>query len=341
MRSRIMKLLIVTQAVDLDDPILGFFHRWIEELAARCESVIVVCLKEGRHQLPHNVRVLSLGKDVGASRKTKVWRFYRYIFAYRHEYDTVFVHMNQEYVLLAGIFWRQWGRRVYLWRNHWAGNFPTRIAVALSSGVFCTSKSSFTAQFKKTNIMPVGVDIVALDISRTPRSILFLGRVAPSKHPEVLLDALAQLQRDGIDTTASIYGSPLPKDEAFARALRTRAETMPTVTFYDSVPHHETAAIYAAHEIFVNLSASGMYDKTLFEASTAGCIVVASSRDFAEMAGEQFVFRQNNPQDLARVLKDILKMSEKKKGAARKKFTEIAQTQALPALADRLIAEME
>ena len=336
-----MKLLIVTQAVDLDDPILGFFHRWIEELAARCENVLVICLREGRHQLPQNVRVLSLGKDVGASRKTKVWRCYRYIFAYRHEYDAVFVHMNQEYVLLAGIFWRQWGKRVYLWRNHWAGNFLTRIAVALSSGVFYTSKSSFTAQFKKTKIMPVGVDMVAQDTPRTPRSILFLGRVAPSKHPEVLLDALAQLQRDGIDTTASIYGSPLPKDEAFARALRTRAETMPTVTFYDSVPHHETAAIYAAHEIFVNLSASGMYDKTLFEASTAGCIVVASSRDFAEMAGEQFVFRQNNPQDLARVLKDILKMSEKKKGAARKKFTEIAQTQALPALADRLIAEME
>ena len=335
-----MKLLIVTQAVDLDDPILGFFHRWIEELAARCENVLVICLREGRHQLPQNVRVLSLGKDVGASRKTKVWRFYRYIFAYRHEYDAVFVHMNQEYVLLAGLFWRQWCKRVYLWRNHWAGNFLTRVAVALSHKVFYTSKSSFTAQFKKTKIMPVGVDMLAQGTPRTPLSILFLGRIAPSKHPEVLLDALAELQKDGIDTTASIYGSPLQKDEAFAGALRTRAESMATVTFYDSVPHHDTPSIYAAHEIFVNLSASGMYDKTLFEAATAGCIVVASSRDFAEMAGEQFVFRQNNPQDLARVLKDILKMSEKKKTAAQKHFQEIAKMHALPALADALVSEM-
>ena len=83
-----------------------------------------------------------------------------------------------------------------------------------------------------------------------------------------------------------------------------------------------------------------MYDKTLFEAAAAGCIVVASSRDFAELAGEPFVFRQNNPQDLARVLKEVLKMSEKKKAAARKHFQELAQLHALPALADRLIIEM-
>ena len=335
-----MRLLIVTQAVDLDDPVLGFFHRWIEELAARSESVIVVCLKEGRHQLPQNVRVLSLGKDVGASRRTKMWRFYHYIFAYRREYDAVFVHMNQEYVLLAGLFWRQWKKRVYLWRNHWAGSFLTRIAVRLSTKVFCTSKSSFTAQFKKTTLMPVGVDIVPSANERIPRSILFLGRIAPSKHPEVLVDALAQLAKDSIKFTASFYGSPFPKDDAFAQALKARGSEILDVTFYDSIPNHETPVIYAAHEIFVNLSASGMYDKTLFEAAAAGCIVVASSRDFAELAGEPFVFRQNNPQDLARVLKEVLKMSEKKKAAARKHFQELAQLHALPALADRLIIEM-
>ena len=335
-----MKLLIITQAVDLDDPILGFFHRWIEEIANRCESVLVICLREGRHQVPQNVRILSLDKDVGASRRTKLWRFYRYIFAHRHEYDAVFVHMNQEYVLLAGLFWRQWKKGVYLWRNHWAGNFLTRIAVMLSTKVFCTSKSSFTAQFKKTTLMPVGVDIVASATPRTPRSILFLGRIAPSKHPEVLIDALALLMKDKVAFEASLYGSPLPKDEAFARALKTRAQDVPNVTWYNSVPNRETPAIYAAHELFVNLSASGMYDKTLFEAAAAGCIVVASSRDFAELAGEPFVFRQNNPQDLARVLKDILKMTEKKKGAAQKHFQGLVQAHTLPVLADLLVSEM-
>ena len=39
------KLLIVTQAVDTEEPALGFFVRWIEELAKRVESVEVICLK--------------------------------------------------------------------------------------------------------------------------------------------------------------------------------------------------------------------------------------------------------------------------------------------------------
>ena len=57
-----MRLLILTQKVDINDDILGFFHRWIEEFAKRCEKVIVICLQEGRHDLPSNVKVLSLGK---------------------------------------------------------------------------------------------------------------------------------------------------------------------------------------------------------------------------------------------------------------------------------------
>src|SRR3989344_3692203 len=58
-----MRLLICTQAADQDDPVLGFFHEWIAGLAKQFESVEVVCLKEGRHALPANVSVHSLGKS--------------------------------------------------------------------------------------------------------------------------------------------------------------------------------------------------------------------------------------------------------------------------------------
>src|SRR5580704_11376753 len=99
-----MRLLICTQAVDLDDPVLGFFHRWIAELSKRCERVHVICLKEGRHELPANVFVHSLGKEGGRSRVKYLLNFYRYIRELRGEYDAVFVHMNSEYVVLGGFF---------------------------------------------------------------------------------------------------------------------------------------------------------------------------------------------------------------------------------------------
>ena len=113
-----MRLLIVTQAVDTEDSALGFFHRWIQEFATHCESVHVICLKEGAHDLPANVSIHTLGKEGGRSRVKYVTRFYRYVFGLRAEYDAVFVHMNPEYVILGGAYWRLTGKKIALWYVH-------------------------------------------------------------------------------------------------------------------------------------------------------------------------------------------------------------------------------
>ena len=62
-----MRLLICTQAIDKNDPILGFFHRWVIEFAKHFEHISVICLREGTHTLPENVSVYSLGKEGGES----------------------------------------------------------------------------------------------------------------------------------------------------------------------------------------------------------------------------------------------------------------------------------
>src|SRR3989344_232174 len=120
-----MRLLIVTQKVDKKDPILGFFHRWIEEFAKNFEKVTVVCLEKGEYNLPTNVKVLSLGKEERRSKAEYISRFYRYIWQERKNYDAVFVHMNQEYVLLGWKFWKLWGKKIFLWRNHARGSLWT------------------------------------------------------------------------------------------------------------------------------------------------------------------------------------------------------------------------
>lgn len=55
--------MIVTQKVDVNDPILGFFHRWVEEFAKHFERITVICLQKGEYNLPANVKVFSLGKE--------------------------------------------------------------------------------------------------------------------------------------------------------------------------------------------------------------------------------------------------------------------------------------
>ena len=53
----------MTQKVDKNDAILGFFHNWLLQLSPKFERIIVVCLEKGESDLPNNVRVLSLGKE--------------------------------------------------------------------------------------------------------------------------------------------------------------------------------------------------------------------------------------------------------------------------------------
>jgi len=204
-----MKLLIITQKVDINDDILSFFNGWLVEFAKHCESIVVICLQKGEYNLPENVEVLSLGKEENnfqfsifnfkIFKKLKYLRnFYRCIWRERKNYDAVFVHMNQEYVLLGGLFWKILGKKIFMWRNHPHGNFFTSMAIFLSNKVFCTSEYSFTARYKKTEIMPVGIDTNFFKrdetIPRDPRSILFLGRIAPVKRPDMLIGAVALLK---------------------------------------------------------------------------------------------------------------------------------------------------
>ena len=38
-----MKLLIITQAIDENNPVMGFFVRWVEEFSKHCEKITVIC----------------------------------------------------------------------------------------------------------------------------------------------------------------------------------------------------------------------------------------------------------------------------------------------------------
>lgn len=337
------KLLIVTQEVDTNSQTLGFFTRWISLLAPHFESVEVICLREGEHTLPDNVRVHSLGKEWGSvSPLVYAVRFKWLAWKLRKDYDAVFVHMNQEYILIAGSIWKLLGKRIYMWRNHYAGSWLTDIAAAFCAKVFCTSKHSYTAKYKKTVLMPVGVDtsrfLTEASVERMPRSILFLARIAPSKRAEMLIEALALLHKEGEAFQASIYGTPTASDEDYYEGLKTRVQELGLaehITFYPGPLSLESPAIYQVHEVFVNCSPSGMYDKTLFEAAASGCLVLASSEDFRDLAGEKFYF--STPEELCDALYSLLCIVEKtEREEMGKQFTSIAQDNSLKKLTDKV-----
>ncbi|MDO8573071.1 MAG: glycosyltransferase family 4 protein [bacterium] len=319
-----MKLLIITQKVDKNDPILGFFHRWIIEFAKHADHISVICLEQGEYDLPKNVTVYSLGKELsadlrglarGLARTKYLIQFYRHIWSLRNNYDTVFVHMNQEYVLLGAPLWKLLRKKITMWRNHHFGTIFTRIAVFCSDVVFCTSKYSFTAQFKKTVFMPVGIDTDYFhrdkSIERKNKSVLFLARMSPVKKPQLVMESLHRLNETGTDFTADFYGDSLSKDAPYLASLKEKVKEYALgdcVAFKNSIPNHETPHVYARHDIFINASPSGMYDKTIFEAMACESLVLTSNLNLKGQVDDMFIFKENNDEDLSRKLKSLLEL---------------------------------
>lgn len=339
-----MKLLIVTQVVDTTDPALSFMTLWISEIASRFETVTVICLKKGEYSLPENVSVYSLGKEEGVTKLTYIYRFYRYVWRLRKKYDSVFVHMNQEYILLAGALWLVLRKPIYMWRNHYAGSWLTDVAASFCTKVFCTSKHSYTAKYRRTVLMPVGIDMERFEEGsgvREPHSILFLARLSPSKRPEMFIDALGEVLARGVSFTASLYGSPTSSDTLYGKSLATRAESLglhDRLRFYPGIPNDATPEVYRSHDIFVNCSPSGMFDKTLFEAAACGCRVIAASDDFHDAAGDHAYA----PTVSALTERLIEALREDEDMVERKRFSYIAlaRAESLATLADRLAIEL-
>lgn len=338
-----MRLLVITQVMDERHPVLGFFVRWVEELAARVDAVEVICLFEGEHNVPVNVRVHSLGKELGA-RPSLVYaaRFILLAWKLRGRYDRVFVHMNEEYLLLAGWLWNLLKKPAYLWRNHYAGSWRTDLAAVFARGVFCTSESSYTARFQKSFRMPVGVDLDRFrnKNSAPANSILFLARISPSKRVEVFLEALELVALQGKGFSASIYGSALPEDEEYHQQLRERVHKgvlKEYVSFYSAVSHQEAARVFAEHALFVNCSRSGMFDKTIFEAAASGCLAVAASEDWARyVEDEVLAFPSGSAQELAVNLEKLLSMEASRRDALLYFCRKAAEEHSLQTLMDRL-----
>lgn len=362
-----MKLLILTQKVNRNDPILGFFHRWIEEFSKKFEKINVICLEKtarhasqgdaggGEYDLPENVEVYSLGKSVqGGSTfggKIKyVFNFCKYIWNLRKDYDSVFVHMNQEYVVLGWKFWKLWNKKIYMWRNHNMGNFFTKVAVFVSDKVFCTSKFAFVAKYKKTKFMPVGIDTdkfiksESLKVDKVKNSILFLGRMDVIKRPDLLIKALDILNKKGIDFVCDFYGDPTPNTGDYFESLKKEvleSDLRNKINFYKPVPNHETPKIYNNHDIYVNLTPSGSFDKTILEAGACGCVLIVLNRSIEGKVDKNMIVEKDTPEALAEKIEFWLSKNENDLEVASKEIREyVIENHSLKLLAEKISEEI-
>jgi len=314
------KLLFITQKIDNADPILGFVTEWVALFSKEFQSIKVICLEKGEYSLPQNVQVFSLGKEEGAGRFCYLIKFFNYIWTERNNYEAVFVHMNQEYVLLGGLFWRIMRKPIILWYNHTVGTWKTKVAMIIANALCHTSPFAFTAETPKSHQMPAGIDTEFFKGSEPsqiePGSLLYLGRISPLKRVHILIDAILQLLPGNKGIKLDIYGAAGPLDTGYLKMLQSmvnKAGAEEQVAFRSSVPHDKTPEIFSRHEVFVNLTPAGNFDKTVLEAMSCQSLVLVSSPAFADIVPEELRFSENDSAALADALSRTLALPANRK----------------------------
>ncbi len=319
-----MKLLVITQVADKNDDVLGAFHQWIARFAEVFESVEVICLRRGEVDLPANVRVHSLGKEKDGARWKYVVRFYKYIFALRKDYDAVFVHMNPEYVLLGGLFWRLWGKMTFLWYAHKKGSWLRLLALRIANRVVSVSKESFNGS-DSSKFLPVGHGVDPDLYSCPPRTasndrkeILSVGRLTPVKEYDLLIDA-SRLLREKYgrrDFVVRLVGGAMNDgDRAYVARLKEKIASFgltDAFAFTGPVPNKDLLPHLCSADAFVSMQRIGGAGKSFLEAMSCGVPTVVCTPVFNTYLGEwlPYLFYDWTPEDLAAKLNACLSLQD-------------------------------
>lgn len=301
-----MKLLIITQKVDKNDSVLGFFHRWILEFSKKVELVNVICLEKGEYDLPNNVHVHSLGKEKAKNKLLYVFNFYKYIWSLRKEYDVVFVHMNQIYVILGYLVWKIFGKKISLWYAHGQISTSLRFATFLSDILISSSKKGFRLETHKLKIVGQGIDVdLFKNISSEKENIILTtGRISNTKNIDTMVDVLNELG----DYKLVVIGEPITiQDSVYMDTLKKKISSLnltERIIFKGSVAQEDLPGQYKNAKVFLNLSDTGSLDKAVLEAMSLGLIVFSSNIAFKDILNEQFL-ESKNPTYIAEKIKGV------------------------------------
>lgn len=314
-----MRLLILTQTVDKDDSVLGFFHRWLTEFAKNCEQVTVIALGVYQYDLPTNVKVVSLGKEKRANRFFYIANLIRYLWRYRNQTDCVLIHMNPIYLVLAGWWFRLRGYTIGLWYTHRQVDAKLRFAVPFCHHVFTAAPESFNLKTDKLHIIGHGIETTRFtcafpaDLNKSI-TITHVGRLTPIKNCDTLIEAAAKLKsRLAKPFQVLFIGAPaVDSDHDYAAGLKKLvADNLldQNVVFAGNIKNSELPQHLCASTITVNLTPTGGIDKSVLESMASGRPVLVSNEAFRPVFGpyaDDLIFNYRDPSDLALKLEKIL-----------------------------------
>jgi glycosyltransferase involved in cell wall biosynthesis len=282
-------VIVISQAVDCEDPVIPHTVRWIEALARKpsIDWVAVLALRTGRYELPGNVAVDRFGRS---NRLGTLAAFYRGVArSLLRRPDFIFIHMGGPYpalLLPVKLFART---PVVEWKTHGVITRATAFyARRCDDLIFTATRASFPMPMGKVRIVGHGIDTQAFSshAEEPLGDLIAVGRIAPIKCIEEMVRAVDHANRTyGTAYRLDIYGPTLPGDEGYAARVDTlidRLGARDRIALHGPVLHADLPRLLNAHRAALNFTYRAL-DKSALEAMACGLPVISTNASVAEI----------------------------------------------------------
>jgi glycosyltransferase involved in cell wall biosynthesis len=311
----VSRLVVVTQALDPDDPALAATIPKVRALAALVDELVVLALRARETPLPDNCRVVVFGGGRRAGRAARLLR------ALRREAprDTtaILAHMAPVYAVLAAPVARPRGVPLLLWYTHWRATAMLRLAERLVTAVLSVERRSFPLDSPKVRAIGHGIDLEEFTCRPVPPAtaglqLLGLGRYSPAKGYPAVLEAVAEAVAGGLDVRLRLVGPALTDEERAHRAelggAVARLGLEGRVALEGPVRRSEIPALLERCDALVNNMRAGAPDKVVYEAAASCVPVLASNPVFDAFLPEELRFGRDRPAELAERLRRLARL---------------------------------
>lgn len=311
-----MKLLIIVQRVDINDDNLSFFHRILEKFAEKLEKVFVICLAEGEHHLPDNVKVFSLGKEKDCSKLRQLIRLQKILLKCLPEIDGTYCHMGSIFAIASFPLTKFFRKKLVLWYAHGALPWKLKLAEKLVDTIVTSSFAGCRLRSKKVKVIGQAIDVDFFQpkekINDGNFRILYAARLVPIKGHQTLIEAMNILvnQRNIKNLKARILGRPFLKSQeeylASLKSLVKKYNLGQRIEFAGGVSYSKMPEHFQWAHFFVNPSSTGSLDKVVLEAMASGCLVLNSNEAYREILDDKYMFKKGDADDLAQKMLNLM-----------------------------------
>ena len=348
-----LRLLFITQELDVEGSYMGVAHLWSRVLASRVRSLHVIAAATGATDLPGNVHVHPLGKEEGVERLERWLGLLERCNALigGRRVDGVLAHMVPAYALAAAPWARLRGVPLVLWYTSHGRSRVLDVARRIVSAGATASPDSYPPGGSPAFVVGHGIDTARFEAPTHPRAsggpplVGTAGRLTPLKGVHVIIRALARLhEHDESKPRLRIAGAPFyASDHAYLEGLRRLVAELDLddhVEFAGELSIAEMPGFYGSLDAFISWRARPALDKSGLEALACGVPLITNNTAYASLlggfAGDFLV--GSSPDDLAGGLRSLLALQPALRAAAVERLRQLTvERHGAGGLADRIV----